>query len=108
MQAQQGVLNLASSPTLYSTAPTISTATVCTQNTHIESQDPLLTPIPSTTKPGTLTAALNHGAATREAARIYREKIVLKVAKVLDTILPDFKKNSSESAELFEKKCHSL
>ncbi|POS84996.1 hypothetical protein EPUL_002770 [Erysiphe pulchra] len=51
----------------------------------------------------TLTAALDRGAAVREAARISRDKTVLLVVKAHDNNLPDIKKNCSESAELFEK-----
>lgn len=103
-QALQGVVNLASSPTLYTTASTTSAPTFCTQSIHTESQDSFLIPTPSISLPGILTAALERGAAAREAARISREKTVLYVAKALDTILPYFKKNCPGSAEQFEKK----
>ncbi|POS87429.1 hypothetical protein EPUL_001523 [Erysiphe pulchra] len=51
----------------------------------------------------TLTAALDRGAATRKTTRISREKTVLSVAKALDDILPDVKKNCQDPAKLFEK-----
>ncbi|POS82097.1 hypothetical protein EPUL_005289, partial [Erysiphe pulchra] len=102
-QLQQEVVNLASSSYPHPTASTTTAAATCTQNTFNKSQDPFLTTTPPTPRLGTLTAALDRGAATIEAARISREKTVLSVAKALDNILPDFKKNCPESAELFEK-----
>lgn len=103
MQAQQAAVNLASPPSLYPAAFTTSATTVYSQTIHIRSQDPFITPIICTLQPGIFTAVLDRGATARKAARISREKIWLKVAKVLDKILSDVKKNCSESAELLEK-----